>query len=148
MKSPQNVILSFLTCILSSVVLTSCGPSASSLVGEWQSSKPESVHLTITKGASYNSKFAGDGGSGNPYRRGFSFMRDGSTQNYLWLIKNGNSGTILYIAGANEWAQSTDSAPLSGVPYKVVELTSDKLVLQWDNVRQTALGTYEFHRVK
>lgn len=143
MQLPQNIILSFLVCILFLVALTSCSPSPGSLVGEWQSSKPESVNLKITQGASYGS----DG-----FHAGFSFTRDGRTQNHLWLIKNETSGTILYLAagaGAGGWLQSGRGLMLmNAVPYKVIELTSDRLVVEWDNARTTPRGTYEFHRVK
>lgn len=139
MKSPHNIIFSFLICILISVALTSCSPSASSLVGTWESSKPQFAHLSIELGASAN-----DG-----YRNGFRYVREGRTVTEFWLVRNESRGTVLWLSpGGGMTGFAAGSMQISARPYKIIELKSDTLVIEWDNGRTMPFDRYEFHKVK
>jgi len=138
MKSPHNVILSFLICILSLVALTSCSPSASSLVGEWQSSKPESVHLSIKLGASANDGF----------HDGFSFAQAGRTYTMFWRIRNESGRTILDLSPGGGLSNLPNIMVAQSVQRKIIELTSEKLVVEWGSFTGGNLAVYEFRRVK
>jgi hypothetical protein len=130
---------------VASLSLTLCLAGCSTddrLVGEWQSSIPQSVHLKISKGPTSNDGF----------RAGFSHTLQGQqTYNRLWLIRNESTGDILCLsagAGAGSWLQSSPGMALaSAARYKIIGLTSDKLMLEWDNAGKTPRETYEFHRV-
>jgi hypothetical protein len=133
----------FLILTLLSMVTTACSSLESKLVGEWQSNTQESVRLTITQGASAN-----DG-----YHAGFSWTWNGDNHTQYWLIRNEDRGTILYLSsggpgGVANWGIAEGIMQSTGRPHKVIELTSDKLVLEWNPDVNGRSETYEFHRAK
>ena len=110
------------------------------IVGEWQSAEPESVHFKIQNIGDY------DGG----YHAGFVYAQAGTTYAAgYWAIYNHKQGTCLHV-----------SYPLGGVTglggdrlhdqslcFKIYELTSDKLVIDW-GIYPSPTKKLEFHRVK
>lgn len=133
---------------LLSMVTTACSSISSmenNLVGEWQSSKPKSVHLKITK----NPISDGD------YYDGLSYTTDGGqTYTSYWRIRNGDRGTFLILADASFWGEfsrRTGNESVSESADKIVELTADRFVVEWayrGNPLDAVKDVYEFHRVK
>lgn len=110
------------------------------LVGEWQSSKPESIHFKIEKKGNYASDF----------HNGFSFsVNDGTTYTQYWCIGNSELGTMLYRSSGGPGGMGLNDPHLMNTfssANKIIDLTSDRLVLEWfvNNEKRVV----EFKRVK
>ena len=132
---------------LLSMMTTACSSISSmenNLVGEWQSSKPKSVHLKITKNAM----------SDGDYYEWFSYTSDGQTHASYWRIRNSDRGTLLVLADASFWGgfqRRTGAGSMSESTDKIIELTSDRFVVEWayrGNPLDGVKDVYEFQRVK
>ena len=117
MKANKRTIFIF---TLLSMGTIACSSMEDKLVGEWQSNKPDSVHLTIAQDPSSPGRFnQNDDG----FYHGFAWTEDGRTDNLWWRIRDGDQGAILDIAYNDNW-------PRRGfIPHKVIELTSDRFVV-------------------
>ena len=137
MKVKKTLTLVLIVPIVFGIVMTACSKE-SQLVGEWQSTTQESIHLSIAKNWE----------SSDGYHYGFSCTERGTTYaNGYWKIKDNNEGTILRLAwkarieGGGPWADQYASQ------YRVKELTSDKFVVEW-GLGNEPLRVVEFRRVK
>ncbi len=134
MKSTKAVVF---ILIFINLLTIACSMEEEKLLGEWQSSTPTSVHLSITKGTIANDDF----------HEGFTWTWSGGTYTQYWRSKNG----VLYLSSGG-FDSCCESSMMfnSARKHKVIELTSDKLVLEgWTpDKANTPYGIYEFHRVK
>jgi hypothetical protein len=138
MKANKLTILILTLLSIVTGACTSISSKENNLVGEWQSTKPESVHLTIAKDPSSPGRAVQNN---DGFYHGFSCTsctQDGGTYNLWWRIRDDDRGTILDIA-------FNDNFPNRGyIPHRVIELTSDKFVVEWgDNDHRL-----EFQRVR
>lgn len=130
--------------ILSCILMFACS-SEGKLVGEWQSTTPESgVHLTIALKGTDDAGFHG----------GFTQTRDGQQYSeQYWSISEGDRGTILWLSqgmAATAGSQGRPGSEIisgSAIRHKVTELSSNRLVLNWDHQGGNT-GVYEFKRVR
>lgn len=135
MKANKTAIL-ILTLL--SMVSISCSSKEDKLVGEWQSNKPESIHLSLAQGER----------SVDGFYHGLTYTENGQTYGIgYWKTLELDGSTFLWYA----WKLSPGDGQASGADHdverrKIIELTSDKLVIEWivDNQKQVV----EFQRVK
>jgi hypothetical protein len=102
------------------------------LVGEWQSSAPESVHLKFTQD-----------GTLEGYYKSLSYASAGTDHQAYWAISA--NGTELYLSTGSGYGPGM--VGLNARPHKIIELTSDKFVVEWGS-EEFRSRTVEFHRVK
>jgi hypothetical protein len=137
MKANKTAML---TLTLLSIVTTACSLE-NKLVGEWQSTKPESaLHLSIAQNGTYNDDF----------HKGFSYTRDGSTGTAYWRIRDDYRGTFLYLTFGDRNVVPYKGSMTEGVhPHKIIELTSNRFVVESSKGYGMIVdGVYEFQRVK
>src|SRR5947209_18863576 len=92
MKANKTAIL-ILTLL--SMVTTACSSMEDKLVGEWQSSKPNSVRIRIAKVGTDNEGF----------HNGYSSTKAGQTSTYNWQIENRGGTSVLVLQGTDYWAE-------------------------------------------
>jgi hypothetical protein len=130
-----TIAMFVLTLLL--VMATACsGPSsvANKLVGEWQSTAPESVHLSFME----NAAPTGPAGEGSGWRD-LSYTEYGKTWSAYWGI-NSDSDLLVSSGGIG------GNYSLNALPRKIITLSSDKLVLEWGY--GGPVRTIEFNKVK
>jgi hypothetical protein len=138
------VVLLIAGGITAALLLTGFGVSSmeNKLVGEWQSSGQESVRLKIAK----------VGTNKEGFHNGYSSTRNGQTDTKIWRIDNGSEGPVLFLQGTGYWddfAGRTGNAWMSESRYRIIDLTSDRLVVKWIPILGQESGKIqEFQRVK
>lgn len=109
------------------------------LVGEWQSNGPEAVHLAIAK----------EGTDEEGYHRGLSYTRGGPTYNAYWAITNDARGALLWISSGSMLSNPpAGMRHANAIRHRIVELTSERLVVEWVPMWDGTRGTLTFLRPK
>jgi hypothetical protein len=86
----------------------------------------------------------GEGG----YRDGLSVTSNGTTYApQYWRLRHVGQDTFLDISNGVVSGAALSGGAVDALPHKVIELTSDKLVLKWDGHGGNS-GVYEFRRVQ
>lgn len=132
MKANKTAML---TLALLSMVTTACSsssPMENKLVGEWQSSGPESERLTIA--------IVGTDDKG--FHDGFTSTSKGQTTTSNWRIKDHGDGPYLVLQDKNYTTDLTGVRSRTEYVFRINELTSDRFVLT------EVVNSEEFHRVK
>lgn len=109
------------------------------LGGRWQSTKPDSsVGLAI----------APSGSTQGGYQDGLSVTFNGTTYApQYWRLRQVGQDTFLDISNGVVTGAALSIGAVDSIPHKVIELTSDKLVLAWDGHGGNS-GVFEFQRVR
>lgn len=122
------------------VILTAWACSGEGrLAGRWQSMKPDSsVRLAI----------APSGSTQHGFQDGLSVTVNGTTYApAYWRLRQVGQDTFLDISNGVVTGAQLQLGIVNFASHKVIELTSDKLVLAWDADRRSS-GVYEFQRVQ
>lgn len=142
MKANKAAIL-ILTLL--SIVTTACSSISSmedKLVGEWQSSGPRSTRLKIAKVGTNTEAFHNGYSSSDEQKQTFT---------YYWRISNDSEGPILLLQGQGYWddfSRRTGNSWQSEIRYRIIDLTSDRLVLKSISILAQENGKIEtFQRV-
>jgi len=121
---------------------TACSAVSSmenTLVGEWQSNGPESVRLVIAK----------EGTDNEGYHRGFSYTRDGRTYTAYWAITSDSRGRTLWISSGSMLSNPPPGmGHMNAIRHNIVELTSERFVVEWVPMWDQTRGTLTFQRPK
>lgn len=137
MRGPKSaaVILTLL-----GMMTAACSSLDSKLVGEWQSTGPESVQLTFTQDRTDNEGFHSVA----------SFTHGGQSSSWYWATSNDSQGTILWISpGSILSSPAKGMGHLNALRHKIVELSSNKLVIDWVRFGSGAWrmeGVVTFHK--
>lgn len=141
----RTTTITILILILLSMVTTACSSISSmedKLVGEWQSKGPNPISLKIAKGATDNDGF----------HNGYSSTEDGETNTYDWRIEYRGERPVLCLRGKGYWddfARRTGNSGGSEYPHRIIDLTADKFVVEWNTIYFTgSTDIKEFQRVK
>ncbi len=107
------------------------------ILGKWQSTTPDSsVLLSISAGEKRG-----------PFWNGFSVTYQGKEYApQYWRIRSGSDGTFLDVVNGAAFGPALDFGGVNFIDHKVIDLTSDRLVLTWDG-RGGKSGTTEFKRI-
>ena len=109
------------------------------LVGQWQSKGPKQVRLNITK--------AGTNGDG--FHQSYSSTTNGQTYTNSWRIESGNTLVLQDESFWGDFASRTGNDWASKIHYRIIELTSDRLVIQFQPVLGNEKGEIqEFQRIR
>jgi hypothetical protein len=113
------------------------------ILGEWRSTEPMVVTLQVSK-----SDPVIEG-----YHYGFSYTSDGGTYSgsgiLFWRVGKGRQGTTLYLTPGGSLLGVRQMAA-TALPHKILELSSDRLVIEWDTRRSAqdnGTAIYTFLRV-
>lgn len=123
-----------LTVAILSVMATACSSPRDGLVGEWQSTGPESVHVTFHTDAAPT----GPAGEGRGWSR-LSYTENGESYAAYWAV-NSNSALLISSGGIGGLYEGT------ALVRKIVSMSSNKLVLEWGF--RSPVRVIEFKRVK
>lgn len=94
------------------------------LVGTWQSNDPRLSSMRFSKDATY---------SPYKYYQSCWFTINGTTYTGFWCIRNdGTSDKFLWL-GNPPPVGPPELIQMSASRFKIIELTSDKFVVQWDD---------------
>jgi hypothetical protein len=147
-QRPVRSQLIILVFPLLAVLAMSCSKE-SQLVGDWQATSPQSLHLKITRSNHIGGGFydgisvIGEGGQSSYVDSPRYFWRlvslsDGiSLQAYYW---DPRPVVMMGIELGRKTLPPVEEMTVQWTPHKITELTSDKLVMNWNN------ATYEFYR--
>jgi hypothetical protein len=118
-----------------------CAGVEGRLTGRWQSTKPDSsVALTIAPSGTTHGELR--------FRDGLSVTFNGTTYAaQYWRVRHVGQNTFLDISNGVVTGAELSGGAVATIPHKVIELTSDKLVLAWDGHGGNS-GIYEFRRVQ
>lgn len=107
------------------------------LVGRWQSTKPNSsVGLAI----------APSGSTQGGFQDGLSVTFNGTTYApQYWRLRQVGQDTFLDISNGAVFGPALAMGAVDSIPHKVIELTSDRLVLAWEGHGGNS-GVFEFQR--
>ena len=138
----MNVKKNAILLILVGIVITGCSSmNESKLLGQWQSKGPKPVRLNITK----------VGTKDDGFHQSYSSTSNGQTDTNSWRIESGNT---LVLQDESFWGDFGRRVGLgrdrgSEFHYQIIELTSDRLVMQFQPVIGRDKGEIqEFSRVK
>jgi hypothetical protein len=142
--------IAMLTLTLLSMMTIACSSKSSmenTLVGEWQSNGPESIRLKITKVGTDRVGFH-DGYSST------DDWPDGETSTYVWRIDSDSEGSTLELQGKGYWDDferrtfGEGGASMSQHSHRIIDLTSDRFVVDMNSSLSNRTNIVEFHRVK
>ena len=135
MNVKRNALL-----ILVGIVITGCSSmNESKLLGQWQSKGSKPVQLNITK----------LGTNDEGFHKSYSSTSNGQTETNSWRIESGNTLVLQDESFWGGFVRRAGSERGSELHYQIIELTSDRLVIQFQPVIGQEKGKIqEFSRVK